>query len=132
MLWRTLNSDGMAPPSFGQILMRAWEYYSAVMLADKAFDFLLLCDNGEWKLREWSTRSYPSWYHNRLAKDIDDGMESGESFLLSMLATTFIRSTFRLNPQLCPSKQQHRNRRLSHRKQQQRRQCHRHRQRQQK
>ena len=50
MLWRLLNSDGLAPQSFGQISMRAWEYYSSVILADEAFDFLLLCDDGKWKL----------------------------------------------------------------------------------
>ena len=72
MLWRLLDSDGMAPPTFGQILMRAWEYYSSVMLADEVFNFLLLCDNGEWKLKEWSTRSYPSWYHNWFTKDVED------------------------------------------------------------
>lgn len=82
MLWRSLDSDNMAPPTFGQISMRAWEYYSSVMLSDEAFDFLLLCDDGEWKLREWSTRSYPSWYRNRFTKDADDEMDSGESFPL--------------------------------------------------
>ena len=82
MLWRTLDSDGMAPPSFGQISMKAWEYYSSMMLADESFDFLLLCDDGEWKLREWSTRSYPSWYRNKYTKDIDDELGHGESFLL--------------------------------------------------
>ena len=72
----------MAPQSFGQISMRAWEYYSSTMLADEAFEFLLFCDDGEWKLREWSTRSYPSWYRNKFIKDIDDELEKGESFLL--------------------------------------------------
>ena len=81
MLWRSLDSDGLAPQSFGQISMRAWEYYSSVILADEAFDFLLLCDDGEWKLREWSTRSYPSWYRNRFTKDADDELEKGELFL---------------------------------------------------
>ena len=69
MMWRTLDSDGMAPPTFGQILMGAWDYYSSMMLADEAFEFLLLCDDGEWKLREWSTRSYPSWHRNKFGKD---------------------------------------------------------------
>lgn len=65
MLWTTLDEDGMAPQTFGQISMKAWEYFSRMMLADEAHDFLLLCDDGEWKLREWSTRSYPSWHRNR-------------------------------------------------------------------
>ena len=82
MLWRTLNSNGMALPTFGQISMRAWEYYSSMMLADKALEFLLLCDDGEWKLREWSTRSYPSWHRNRLNKDTDNELTKGESILI--------------------------------------------------
>ena len=65
MLWTTLDEDGMAPQTFGQISMKAWEYFSRMMLADEAHDFLLLCNDGEWKLREWSTRSYPSWHRNR-------------------------------------------------------------------
>ncbi|KAF8256557.1 hypothetical protein EI94DRAFT_1821972 [Lactarius quietus] len=72
MLWRTLDEDGMAPQTFGQISMKAWEYFSAIMLADKSFEFLLLWDDGEWKLREWSMQSYPSWHHNRFNKDADD------------------------------------------------------------
>ncbi|KAH9038700.1 hypothetical protein EDB85DRAFT_1887752 [Lactarius pseudohatsudake] len=67
MLWATLDEDGMAPATFGGISMKAWEYFSRMMLADEAHDFLLLCDDGEWKLWEWSTRSYPSWHRNRFA-----------------------------------------------------------------
>jgi hypothetical protein len=72
MLWRTLHKDGMAPATFGQISMRAWEYYSMLMLADKAYSFLLLCDDGKWKLQEWSTQSYLSRHRNRFNKDTDD------------------------------------------------------------
>ena len=81
MMWRTLDSDGMAPHMFGQISMSAWNYYSSMMLADEAFEFLLLCDDGEWKLREWSTRSYPSWHRNKFSKDTDNDLTKGESFL---------------------------------------------------
>jgi hypothetical protein len=72
MLWRTLDEDGMAPATFGQISMKAWEYFSRTMLADEAHEFLLLCDDGEWKLREWSTRSYPSWHRNQLTQSEKD------------------------------------------------------------
>lgn len=82
MLWRTLEEDGMAPATFGQISMRAWEYFSTLMLADKAFSFLLLCNDGEWKLREWSTRSYPSWHRNRFNKDADNP-DKGKSITLN-------------------------------------------------
>ncbi|KAH9170881.1 hypothetical protein EDB89DRAFT_2071341 [Lactarius sanguifluus] len=61
--------------------MKAWEYYSRMMLADEAHDFLLLCDDGEWKLWEWSTRSYPSWHRNRFAvtKDATKTPEKGST-----------------------------------------------------
>jgi ketosteroid isomerase-like protein len=72
MLWRTLDEDGMAPQTFGQISMKAWEYFSRTMLADGAHEFLLFCDDGEWKLREWSTRSYPSWHRNRFSQEDED------------------------------------------------------------
>ena len=128
MIWRSLDSDSMAPQTFGQISMRAWEYYSSTMLVDEAFEFLLFCDDGEWKLREWSTRSYPSWYRNRLIKDVDDELEKDKSFLYSLLSTMFIRTMSRLNPQLSPSQQRWGNRRTSHGEQQHRRQCHGHKQ----
>jgi hypothetical protein len=59
MIWQTLDEDGMAPMMFSQISLKAWEYFLCTILTDKAFKFLLFCDDGEWKLREWSTRSYP-------------------------------------------------------------------------
>jgi hypothetical protein len=65
MIWRTLDKDGLAPTTFGKMIKPALEYFLRTMLADKAHEFLLLCDDGEWKLREWSTRSYPSWYRNK-------------------------------------------------------------------
>ncbi|KAH9008347.1 hypothetical protein EDB83DRAFT_2531849 [Lactarius deliciosus] len=81
MLWATLDEDSMAPATFGGISMKAWEYYSRMMLADEAHDFLLLCDDGEWKLWEWSTRSYPSWHRNRFAvpKDATKTPEKGST-----------------------------------------------------
>ncbi|KAF8269528.1 hypothetical protein EI94DRAFT_1699444 [Lactarius quietus] len=81
MLWRTLDEDGMALQTFSQISMKAWEYFSAIMLTDKSFKFLLLCKDGEWKLREWSMQSYPSWHHNRFNKDADDASSEGKSVL---------------------------------------------------
>ena len=93
MLWRTLHEDGMAPQTFGQISMKAWEFYSSTMLADKTFEFLLLCDDGEWKLREWSTRSYPSWHRNRFNKDADDTPQTSKlSFCLRHTTTLIIYS----------------------------------------
>ncbi|KAI9435026.1 hypothetical protein BJY52DRAFT_1197793 [Lactarius psammicola] len=65
MLWRTLDKNGLAPETFGKISKKAWDYFSRTILADHTHEFLLLCDDGEWKLREWSTKSYPSWYRNK-------------------------------------------------------------------
>ena len=87
MLWRMLDADGMAPLTFGQISYKAWEYYSSIMLADKLFDFLLLCDDGEWKLREWSSKSYPSWHRHRFNKDPDDDQAKG---MFNILTTASI------------------------------------------
>ena len=65
MIWRMLDKDGLAPATFGKMIMPALEYFLRTMLADKAHKFLLLCNDGEWKLREWSMWSYPSWYRNK-------------------------------------------------------------------
>ncbi|KAI9435356.1 hypothetical protein H4582DRAFT_2171276 [Lactarius indigo] len=87
MLWATLDEDGMAPPTWGGITMKAWEWYSRMMLADKAHDFLLLCDDGEWKLWEWSTRSYPSWHRNRFAVAKEDATQTPETGSTQELGT---------------------------------------------
>ncbi|KAH9161496.1 hypothetical protein EDB89DRAFT_2080570 [Lactarius sanguifluus] len=50
MLWHTLDKNGLAPETFGKIENRAWDYFSRTILADKAHEFLLLCDDREWKL----------------------------------------------------------------------------------
>ena len=65
MIWRTLDKDGLASTTFGKMIKPTLEYFLRTMLTDKAHEFLLLCDDGEWKLWEWSTRSYPSWYRNK-------------------------------------------------------------------
>ena len=119
MLWRTLDSDGMAPPTFGQISMRAWEYYSSTMLADEAHDFLLLCNDSEWKLREWSTRSYPSWHRNRFNKDADKEPKRVSPFFYIPWHTTVIMNMLRLGLRLHPSWQQCKNGGTAHRKQRQ-------------
>jgi hypothetical protein len=62
--------------------MKAWEYFSSFMLSDKVFKFLLFCNDREWKLREWSTRYYPSWHCNRFNKDMDKELGKGKHILL--------------------------------------------------
>ena len=115
MLWRALDIDGMALPTFGQISMLAWEYYSLMMLADEALDFLLLCNDGKWKLREWSTQSYPSWHCNRLTKDTDSELTKGESIIMNWYIT-FIMNMPRSGLQLHPTQQWCKNERSVHRK----------------
>ena len=115
MLWRALNIDSMALPTFGQILMLAWEYYSLTMLTDEVLNFLLLCDDGKWKLREWSTRSYPSWHRNRLTKDADSKLTKGESIIMNWYIK-FIMNMPRSGPQLHPTQQRCKNERSVHRK----------------
>lgn len=81
MLWRTLNEEtqeSMAPQTFGQILGKAWEYFLQMLPVNKAHEFLLLCDDREWKLREWCMQLYPTWYCHRFAlgdKDVDKAQE---------------------------------------------------------
>ncbi|KAH9052860.1 hypothetical protein EDB87DRAFT_1654943 [Lactarius vividus] len=61
MLWISLNKRKLAPPTFGGITTPAWDYYSRTLLNDPKLEFLLLCDDTEWKLWLWSTKAYSSW-----------------------------------------------------------------------
>ncbi|KAI9440360.1 hypothetical protein H4582DRAFT_2210601 [Lactarius indigo] len=64
MIWMELNNVDLAPPTFGQFTNIAWDFYWRSILAYPEFQFLLLCDDGMWKLRQWSTRSYSTWALN--------------------------------------------------------------------
>ncbi|KAH9024732.1 hypothetical protein EDB85DRAFT_2180100 [Lactarius pseudohatsudake] len=61
MLWISLDRRKLAPPTFGGITAPAWDYYSRTLLNDPKLEFLLLCDDTEWKLRLWSTKAYSCW-----------------------------------------------------------------------
>src|SRR6266404_2935120 len=62
MLWISLGEMGLAPPTFGGMTDNAWAYFIRLMLAEPKFEFLLLCDDIQWKLRKWCIHSYSSWY----------------------------------------------------------------------
>jgi DNA-directed RNA polymerase delta subunit len=59
--WATLMEQGRAPKTFSKMSSSSWEYFSRTLLADPDYAFLRWCDDGEWKLREWSTQAYSSW-----------------------------------------------------------------------
>ncbi|KAH8982594.1 hypothetical protein EDB92DRAFT_1635641 [Lactarius akahatsu] len=64
-IWEALDERGLAPTTFDNISDIAWDFYARIMLNDPEFFFLQLCDDGQWKLKEWSNSSYSSWYGNR-------------------------------------------------------------------
>ncbi|KAH9082192.1 hypothetical protein EDB83DRAFT_622163 [Lactarius deliciosus] len=64
-VWEALDERGLAPTTFDNITEIAWDFYARIMLNDPEFFFLQLCDDGQWKLKEWSNSSYSSWYGNR-------------------------------------------------------------------
>ncbi|KAH8998856.1 hypothetical protein EDB86DRAFT_779286 [Lactarius hatsudake] len=64
-IWEALDERGLAPTTFDNISEIAWDFYARIMLNDPEFFFLQLCDDGQWKLKEWSNSSYSSWYDNR-------------------------------------------------------------------
>jgi hypothetical protein len=63
-LWMTLLEQKRAPVTFGKMSSSAWEFFSRMVLANPDHAFLRLCDDGQWKLREWATQNYSSWALN--------------------------------------------------------------------
>ncbi|KAH8992894.1 hypothetical protein EDB83DRAFT_2325246 [Lactarius deliciosus] len=61
MIWLELNNVGLAPPTFGQMTKIAWDFFWRCMVTYPKFQFLLLCKGGEWKLQQWSIKSYSGW-----------------------------------------------------------------------
>jgi len=61
VLWITLDKKNLAPKTFCGMSKPAWDYFSRSLLKDPKLEFLLLCDDAEWKLRLWSIKAYSSW-----------------------------------------------------------------------
>jgi hypothetical protein len=64
-VWETLHTNKLAPVSWGRISSVAWDFYARTMLNQPGLEFLRLCDDGQWKLKEWSQRNYSGWAGNR-------------------------------------------------------------------
>lgn len=64
-VWETLLANDLAPKTWGKLTSTAWDYYARVMLNEPGLEFLQLCDDGQWKLKEWSQRNYSGWAGNR-------------------------------------------------------------------
>jgi len=79
MLWRSLDAKGLAPTTFGCMTDNMWTYFLRLMLADAKYDFLLLCDDMEWKLRKWCVLSYSSWYTKWQVHKIKSQLEKAEA-----------------------------------------------------
>jgi hypothetical protein len=63
--WETLVSHWYAPRTWVQILSVAWEFYARSMLNEPGLEFLHLCNDGQWKLREWTQLNYSGWAKRR-------------------------------------------------------------------
>ena len=68
-----------APPSFCRIWHEAWEFFASIVLNEAELDFLLLCDDGKWKLREWSKQNYSSWAGNVGLREKNVGAKKGNA-----------------------------------------------------
>ncbi|KAM6494874.1 hypothetical protein JOM56_009497 [Amanita muscaria] len=60
-IWIAFKKEGEAPTTWGQISTDLHDYYVQEMVSDPKFLFLRYCDDGEWKLLEWTRKSYSSW-----------------------------------------------------------------------
>lgn len=77
-VWDFLLSKKLAPTTFSKMSWNAWDLYARAMLTDPEFDFLLLCDDAQWKLREWSTQNYSGWAGNRGLRPKNTGQKAGK------------------------------------------------------
>lgn len=63
-VWEALLDKKMAPATFAKMSSAAWDFYARSVLNEPGLEFLLYCDDAQWKLREWSTQNYSSWTGN--------------------------------------------------------------------
>jgi hypothetical protein len=59
--WGTLLEHRYAPKTWGKVSSVAWDFYARSMLNVPGLEFLQLCDDGQWKLREWTQQNYSGW-----------------------------------------------------------------------
>ncbi|KAH9167197.1 hypothetical protein EDB89DRAFT_1910207 [Lactarius sanguifluus] len=83
-VWFTLADHSEAPPTWGKVSDVAGEYYFRRVLNEPGLEFLQYCDDGLWKLREWTQQSYSGWARNHgirgsqpRQKDAQEGLEEG-------------------------------------------------------
>ncbi|KAH8981089.1 hypothetical protein EDB86DRAFT_3087377 [Lactarius hatsudake] len=89
MIWLELDDVGLAPPSFCKMTKIAFDFFWCSILTYPEFQFLLLCEDGKWKLQQWSIKSYSNWALNnsvREAKPKD--MELNDPKLIQMDPTS--------------------------------------------
>lgn len=92
--WETLIDHGYAPKTWGQISSIAWEFYARSMLNEPGLEFLRLCDDGQWKLREWTQLNYSGWAKRKgiregrisVKKDAEDSNSLDDEDLIQMEA----------------------------------------------
>ncbi|KAH9048853.1 hypothetical protein EDB84DRAFT_1433981 [Lactarius hengduanensis] len=63
-VWFSLADHDAAPPTWGKVSDLAGEYYYRRVLNEPGLQFLQYCDDGLWKLREWTQQSYSGWARN--------------------------------------------------------------------
>ncbi|KAF8256582.1 hypothetical protein EI94DRAFT_1764992 [Lactarius quietus] len=63
-VWTTLISYNQAPKTWGKLSSIGWEFYARTMLNIQGLEILRLCDDGQWKLKEWSKHHYSGWALN--------------------------------------------------------------------
>ena len=77
-LWQSLHSLGATPRTWGKITSIAWEYYAQSMLNEPGLEFLRLCDDSQWKLKEWTQTSYSPWAKRNGIREARPKKEPGE------------------------------------------------------
>ncbi|KAH8996456.1 hypothetical protein EDB86DRAFT_2829125 [Lactarius hatsudake] len=83
-VWFTLADHDEAPLTWGKVSDIAGEYYYRHVLNEPGLEFLQYCDDGIWKLREWTQLLYSGWARNHgvrepqlRQKDAQEGLEEG-------------------------------------------------------
>jgi hypothetical protein len=85
MVWEELYVTKLTPQTFCKMSKITWDFYWCSIVTIPDLDFLLLCEGGEWKLRQWSIDSYSSWALNRGVQTAKTKVEElDESMLIKM------------------------------------------------
>ena len=96
--WATMLEYGYAPKTWGKISSIAREFYFRSLLNEPGLEFLRLCEDGQWKLTEWTQQSYSGWSARNGVREVRPKTNKKEAKKSAVPFTLDNKELFQIEP----------------------------------